>query len=425
MTGRTLALLGVLFVFAYTVYVLWPERPQGVTTAIFVILVATWVIFVVDVVIRIALTPHGRRWHYAWHHPLEVLSAILPVFRALRVVGLLQDLPVLKRHTPSAVRAQFIILALAYACAWVFFLALATLDAERDTKGANITTFGDAIWWAIVTITTVGYGDLYPVTPAGRFYAVLLMAGGIAIVGTASATIISYLNERVAGLRHTATRSRRRRSRTGEQPDPAATHALPPERRAQTSGRRPRATRRRRRVACRMTFDANDAATGVDGIRREILTWDEFGDAARALAGDVLRSGFPPDVVIAIARGGLLLAGAISYALGTKACGSINVEFYSGHRRAPARAGAAPADARRAGARRQAGTARRRRLRLGAHARQGRRDHPRRGRRGAHRDALHEVAHRARARLRLPPHRRLDRLPVVGAAAGRAAEGAA
>ena len=79
-----------------------------------------------------------------------------------------------------------------------------------------------------------------------------------------------------------------------------------------------------------MTFDANDAATGVDGIRREILTWDEFGDAARGLAGDVLRSGFQPDVVIAIARGGLLLAGAISYALGTKACGSINVEFYSG-----------------------------------------------------------------------------------------------
>ena len=62
-------------------------------------------------------------------------------------------------------------------------------------------TFGDSIWWAIVTITTVGYGDLYPVTPPGRFYAVLLMAGGIAIVGTASATIISYLNERVAGLR--------------------------------------------------------------------------------------------------------------------------------------------------------------------------------------------------------------------------------
>ncbi len=108
------------------------------TTVIAFILAATWVVFVIDVVIRIALTPHGRRWHYAWHHPLEVLSAILPVFRALRVVGLLQDLPLLKKHTPSAVRAQFIILALAYAAAWVFFLALATLQAERGAPGANI-----------------------------------------------------------------------------------------------------------------------------------------------------------------------------------------------------------------------------------------------------------------------------------------------
>ncbi|MFE5672509.1 phosphoribosyltransferase [Agromyces sp. NPDC056523] len=79
-----------------------------------------------------------------------------------------------------------------------------------------------------------------------------------------------------------------------------------------------------------MSFDANDAASGADGVRREILTWDDFSSAARGLAAEVLASGFRPDVVIAIARGGLLLAGAISYALGTKQCGSINVEFYTG-----------------------------------------------------------------------------------------------
>lgn len=63
---------------------------------------------------------------------------------------------------------------------------------------------------------------------------------------------------------------------------------------------------------------------------REVLGWTEFADASRSLATTVLASGYQPDVVIAIARGGLLLAGAISYALGTKNCGSINVEFYSG-----------------------------------------------------------------------------------------------
>lgn len=79
-----------------------------------------------------------------------------------------------------------------------------------------------------------------------------------------------------------------------------------------------------------MSFDANDGGGSGDGIRREILTWDDFGEAARTVAAEVLASGFRPDVVIAIARGGLLFAGAIAYALGTKACGSINVEFYSG-----------------------------------------------------------------------------------------------
>lgn len=80
-----------------------------------------------------------------------------------------------------------------------------------------------------------------------------------------------------------------------------------------------------------MAHDADDsaAATNTDVVK-EILQWDDFAIASRDLAVAVLRSGFAPEVVIAVARGGLLLAGAISYALGTKNCGSINVEFYTG-----------------------------------------------------------------------------------------------
>jgi hypoxanthine phosphoribosyltransferase len=63
---------------------------------------------------------------------------------------------------------------------------------------------------------------------------------------------------------------------------------------------------------------------------REILGWAEFGGAARELAASVHGSGFAPDVVVAIARGGLLLAGAIAYALNVKSCGALNAEFYTG-----------------------------------------------------------------------------------------------
>lgn len=63
---------------------------------------------------------------------------------------------------------------------------------------------------------------------------------------------------------------------------------------------------------------------------RETLTWDGFGAASRSLSRDIVASGFVPDVVVAIARGGLLPAGAIAYGLGAKNCGAINVEFYTG-----------------------------------------------------------------------------------------------
>ena len=63
---------------------------------------------------------------------------------------------------------------------------------------------------------------------------------------------------------------------------------------------------------------------------REVLTWSDFGSASRDLALDVIRSGFEAEVVVAIARGGLLLAGVIAYALGLKSCGAVNAEFYTG-----------------------------------------------------------------------------------------------
>lgn len=71
----------------------------------------------------------------------------------------------------------------------------------------------------------------------------------------------------------------------------------------------------------------NDVADSPD---LEVLTWDGFGAAARELARTVVASGWMPDIVIAVARGGLLPAGALAYALGIKAMGTLNVEFYTG-----------------------------------------------------------------------------------------------
>lgn len=201
-TALPLAVLGLAFIVAYSVFVLAIDVDSFWHRPLLITLGLSWIVFLVDVIVRIVLTPRGGRWRFVITHPIDVLSGLIPLFRALRVLELFNQIPYLRKHTSGAVRAQFIVFAVSYALAFIYFVSLATLQVERDAPGANILTFGDAIWWAFVTIATVGYGDEYPVTAAGRFYAVLLMIGGVAIVGTASATIISLLNERIAKLRH-------------------------------------------------------------------------------------------------------------------------------------------------------------------------------------------------------------------------------
>jgi voltage-gated potassium channel len=66
-----------------------------------------------------------------------------------------------------------------------------------EPPDANISDFGEAIWWAVTTMTTVGYGDHYPVTAAGRLVALGLMVGGIALLGTVTATLASWIVETV------------------------------------------------------------------------------------------------------------------------------------------------------------------------------------------------------------------------------------
>jgi hypoxanthine phosphoribosyltransferase len=102
-----------------------------------------------------------------------------------------------------------------------------------------------------------------------------------------------------------------------ERPAPTATTAAPEP--APTTLPAPDAER---------TDDAWDDAE--DAPEREVLTWERFGDATRELAETVATDGYRPDVVIAVARGGLTVAGALAYALGVKNCGAMNVEFYTG-----------------------------------------------------------------------------------------------
>lgn len=103
----------------------------------------------------------------------------------------------LNGRAESSLRGHTIVYVVAGVGLLGFTAAVAVLDAERSQPDANIKTFGDAAWWAITTITTVGYGDRYPITNVGRIAAVGLMLGGIALLGVVTAALASWFVEHV------------------------------------------------------------------------------------------------------------------------------------------------------------------------------------------------------------------------------------
>jgi voltage-gated potassium channel len=128
---------------------------------------------------------------------VDLIVIVLPFLRPLRVLRLVTLLGVLNRRVASSLRGQIAVYVTGATSLVIFCAALAVLDAERGRPGANITTFGDAVWWATTTVTTVGYGDRYPTTGQGRLIAGLLMIGGIALLGVVTASLASWLLDRV------------------------------------------------------------------------------------------------------------------------------------------------------------------------------------------------------------------------------------
>lgn len=156
---------------------------------------ATWGIFAVDYVANLWLAEDRSGWFVRNLH--ELLIVALPFFRPLRLLRLVTLLSVLHRTLGDTLRGRVVTYVAGSAMMLVFVGALAVLDVEQSAPDAKIVTFGDALWWAMTTITTVGYGDMYPVTPIGRMVAAALMMSGIAVLGVVTASIASWLVQRV------------------------------------------------------------------------------------------------------------------------------------------------------------------------------------------------------------------------------------
>lgn len=194
-TRVPLLVLALAFLVVFLMPLYRPELPGGVRRILLVLNVGIWLAFAVDYAVRLQLSP-DRRAFVRGHIPdlLVVTVPLLRPLRLLRVVGLLGSAG--RRAGERRIAGTT-----AYAFGAVLLLLVVgaglALDAERGADGANIQTTRDALWWAVATVTTVGYGDRFPVTDEGRVVAIGVMLGGIALLGVVTATIAAWFVERV------------------------------------------------------------------------------------------------------------------------------------------------------------------------------------------------------------------------------------
>jgi voltage-gated potassium channel len=146
-----------------------------------------WALFAVDLIIKAAISPHW--FAYLRRHWLEVLVVVIPFFRPLRILRIFVFGSRAWVGMRRLVNVDFI---LVYGIGLVIIAATVIASVEGG-GGASIHSFADALWWAVVTITTVGYGDMVPVTLVGRAVAFVLMLGGIAFFSGMTANLASFL----------------------------------------------------------------------------------------------------------------------------------------------------------------------------------------------------------------------------------------
>lgn len=189
---KFLQVMGILFLVAYALPIIKPELSPATFAICRWVLIVVWVLFAVEYVVQLLIAEDKRK--YFRSNLLDFAAVALPVLPLLRAVRALVAVTSTTRKASASkernVTTSVIVLALA---TW-FIAGLAVTDAERGYPGANIDGVGDGWWWALTTMSTVGYGDQYPVSTPGRIVGVALMIMGVALLGTITAALASNFN---------------------------------------------------------------------------------------------------------------------------------------------------------------------------------------------------------------------------------------
>ncbi|MEV6399930.1 ion channel [Streptomyces sp. NPDC051907] len=190
-TEIPLFIVSLLFLASYAIRVLAHDMSVPWRDVCLAMTYAAWAVFIVDYVIRWRLS--GQRLGFLRTHMLDTVVLVLPLLRPLRMVKLYDA--VQRRHDQPrlSLYARVITYAGLAALLLGFAGSLAVYQQEHAAPGATIRTFGNAVWWACSTLSTVGYGDVVPVTPGGRLIASAMMFCGMALLGAVTGSFSSWL----------------------------------------------------------------------------------------------------------------------------------------------------------------------------------------------------------------------------------------
>ncbi|MET7768648.1 ion channel [Nocardia sp. NPDC005366] len=197
MTAVPMMVLAVLFLGVYAWQVLDTGASPRLDSWLTRVDVAIWVTFALDFVARLWLS--GNRWRFLRTHPVDLLIVVLPPFRPLRLLrAAVLVIGTLNRNTTT--RARLAVFVGASSILVLVLCSLAFFDAEYGAVDSKIHNFGDALWWSMVSVTTVGYGDVYPVTTEGRLISLILMTLGIGLISFAIGTTTSWVMDQLKNV---------------------------------------------------------------------------------------------------------------------------------------------------------------------------------------------------------------------------------
>eukprot|EP01037_Dinobryon_pediforme_P001035 gene1035-1044_t len=190
-TALTTLILSLVYTFTFVFPIYWYPVSHDVKRTCEIINYIIWGLFALDYLIQIKLAPDNRK--YITGHLLTLILVLVPFFRPLRALRAMIFTTQAGNKTRQSLIRSLPLMITGAAVLMIIIMGAAVLDIERNAPGANIHTPMDALWWGLVTITTIGYGDKFPVTTEGRLVAGIMIIFGVAMISTLTASFAAWI----------------------------------------------------------------------------------------------------------------------------------------------------------------------------------------------------------------------------------------